>query len=64
MVSREGRAVACGVRAKAGLCLKKQSWPAGGGGRNPPPPILSLSLGVLAQVMVSQDQEVLETPPQ
>lgn len=49
------------VRAKCGLCLKKQSWPTEGGGRNPLPPILSLLLGVLVQVMVSQDQEVLET---
>lgn len=49
------------VRAKFGLCLKKQSWPAAGGGRTPLPPILSLLLGVLVQVMVSQDQEVLET---
>lgn len=47
------------VRAKSGLCLKKQSWPTEGGGRNPLPPILSLLLGVLVQVMVSQDQEVL-----
>lgn len=52
------------VRAKSGLCLKKQSWPTAEGGRNPLPPILSLLLGVLVQVTVSQDQEVLETPLQ
>lgn len=42
VVRKEGGAVTCGVRAKAGLCLQKQSWALGGGGdRNfnaPSPP--------------------------